>query len=124
MEGAHVSRRSSDPTFPSKGFRSGAGAYGAFLYRSFARLLDGLPNMLLANVMAADIVQSAVVCFSHRRIDGPYVLVAGLPEDIVCNGLRRRPDGQGVSQDNRRFDDTELLHLGHAHQLPKSISDL
>ena len=70
----------------------------------------------------ADVVQAAVVGFSHYRIYGPDVLVAGQGQHVVHDGGGGVPYPEGVGQQNGGFKLAEFFHLGLANQFPKAVA--
>ena len=85
--------------------------------------IDRLPDVLAVDVLAPDVVESAVVGFADQGVDRSYRLVALDSQGVGDNRLHARADRQRVRQDDGCLDRPQLLNLGRAGELTKSIAD-
>ena len=80
--------------------------------------------MLAGHGKAADVVQGpAVVRLPHEGVHRADVGVAVLGQGEGHHGLKRRPHGERVRQDDRRLDRPQLLDLRPSRELAERIAD-
>jgi len=71
---------------------------------------------------AADIVEVPVVGLADQGVDRLDRFISGAPESVLDDGGRRLRHGQGVGQDDRRFDGAQLLDLSDPMSLPNPLA--
>ncbi len=71
---------------------------------------------------ATDVVEPAVVGLTDDHVDGNDVLIAGLGQHPVQDGIGRARHGQRIGQHDGRLDLAQFDDLGRSHQLAVAVA--
>ena len=75
------------------------------------------------HVLAANVIQAAVIGLADERVHRSHVLVAGLIERPPDESIHDRADTQRIGQRDRRFDRAELVNLRRSGELAEGVAD-
>ena len=79
--------------------------------------------MLHAQVAPPDVVEVAIVGFTHQGIHGLGFFVAGLVQSVFDEGIHGSGYVQGIGEGNGGFEVAQLLYLRATRQLAKPIGN-
>ena len=99
-----------------------SGADGA-LGKLLGGVGNGVKNVLLGDVEAADIVEPAVVALADQRVDraGGAADILVLRQHIADQRSGGRADAEGVGHDDGGLDGAKLFHLHQTHALAEAV---
>ncbi len=118
-------RAGADAGLEVAGDQTGAGADGALGDLAAGGLLDRLVDVLGADVAADGVVQPRIVTLADQR-DDDVVLAADLRRLLrhpLDGGVGHLADGHRVRQQDRRLEQSPLLHLRQPGDLAGAIQD-
>jgi hypothetical protein len=112
-----------DTAFPAKGHGSRPGTYASLHDRTRVGYFDRPADHPGRQRAAPDVVQPAVIGFTHHRIDRCHGFISRNRQYPVDDGVGRPGYAQGIGQDDGRFNLAQFPDLGAAHQFAIPVSN-